>query len=302
MRQGRLLLVHTARGIVGTDTAALVGATLLGLLHVTLAEQAGLASGRRRPVYVVIDEFQTIPGADYAAMLSELRKFGGSFALATQALAHLDALDRTLRPTVLANVDHLFAFATSAEDARLLERELDSVVEVADLTNLDDFTCYAKLTLGGQRLPVFSLALDPPPEGDPVLAETVRVRSRQRYAQPVETVDAALVLAAARHAPTADRRSAVHSQEGTPSDPAESELPDVNQMASQVASPRRRGRGRSRGRGTMRRSLVSGEAAGPSQLSMLLESQLGESSRLPSAEQSAPTSASGLEKAPHAGG
>src|SRR5260370_21239499 len=94
-------------------------------------------------------------------MLAELRKYGGSFALATQSLAYLDRLDRTLRATVLANIGHLFAFHMAGEDARLLH-ELDGIAE-DDITNLDDFPRYVKLSLGGHRPPVFSLDLDPPP-------------------------------------------------------------------------------------------------------------------------------------------
>ena len=78
-------------------------------------------------------------------MLAELRKYGGSFGLATQSLAYLDQLDRTLRATVLANIDHLFAFHMAGEDARLLH-ELDGIAE-DDITNLDDFQCYVKLSL-----------------------------------------------------------------------------------------------------------------------------------------------------------
>lgn len=68
------------------------------------------------------------------------------------AIEYLDALDPTLRPTVLANVDALYVFATSAEDARALVHELDDAVEIADIINQDDFTCYAKLALDGRRL------------------------------------------------------------------------------------------------------------------------------------------------------
>ncbi|MGH2485600.1 MAG: type IV secretion system DNA-binding domain-containing protein [Ktedonobacterales bacterium] len=201
VREGQALLVNTARGVVGVETATLVGATLLGTLAVTLEEQARLHPNDRRRVLLVVDEFQTLLGVDYGAMLSELRKFGGTFALATQALAHLDALDPTLRPTVLANVDALYAFATSAEDAHVLAHELDDAVEVTDLINQDDYTCYAKLTLDGRRLPVFSLVLDPPPRGEMEMAERLHALARMRYARPVEEVDDLLAEAAARYTP-----------------------------------------------------------------------------------------------------
>jgi len=206
VREGKVLLVNTAKGVVGADTATLVGATLLGALQVSLEEQAQLAPEARRRFLVVVDEFQSILGVDYAAMLSELRKFGGTFALATQALAHLDALDPTLRPTVLANVDALYAFAVSADDARTLTRELDEAVDVTDLINQDDYTCYAKLTLQGKRLPVFSLTLDLPGSGDDDQARQIRQRARLRYARPLAAVDAALATAAARYLPPHELR------------------------------------------------------------------------------------------------
>ena len=207
--RGQVVLVKTARGVVGHDTAALIGATLLGLLQVTLGEQANLSAGARSRVRVLVDEFQTLEGVDFGAMLAELRKFGASFALATQALAHLDALDRTLRPTVMANVDQLFCYAMSAEDARILERELDGVVDPTDLINLDDFSCYARLTVEGRRVPVFSLALDPPTRTDAVQRagiEELRRRSQRRIGREVRAVDTLIAHAAVRRKAVAEQQ------------------------------------------------------------------------------------------------
>jgi hypothetical protein len=187
VRQGKLLLVSTASGVVGADLSELIGIVLLGLFEAALAEQAFLPFEQRRRYLVLIDEFQVYRNANYQGMLAELRKYGGSFALATQSLAYLDRLDRTLRATVLANIDHLFAFHMAGEDARLLH-ELDGIGE-DDITSLDDFQCYVKLSLGGQRLPVFSLALDAPPLPDEQLAQFVRLRSRGRDARPAGAVD-----------------------------------------------------------------------------------------------------------------
>ena len=81
-------------------------------------------------------------------MLAELCKYGGSFDLATQWLVYLDRLDRTMCATVLANIDHPFAIHVAGEDACLLQ-ELDSISE-DDITSLDDFQCYVKLSRGGE--------------------------------------------------------------------------------------------------------------------------------------------------------
>jgi hypothetical protein len=187
VRSGRHLLVSTASGVVGADLSELIGIVLLGLFEAALSEQAVLSPEKRRRYLVLIDEFQVYRGANYQGMLAELRKYGGSFALATQSLAYLDRLDRTLRATVLANIDHLFAFHMAGEDARLLH-ELDGITE-EEITNLDDFQCYAKLSLNGHRLPVFSLNLDAPPQHDEGVAQLVCLRSQARYARPLGVVD-----------------------------------------------------------------------------------------------------------------
>src|SRR5256714_9791893 len=182
VRQGRLLLVSTASGAAGADLSELIGIVLLGLFEAALAVQASGPFEQRRRYLVLIDEFQVYRNANYQGMLAELRKYGGRFRLATQSLAYLDRLDRTLRATVLSNIDHFFAFHMAGEDARLLH-ELDGILE-EDVTSLDDFQCYVKLSLGGQRLPVFSLQLDAPLQPDEHLAHFVRLRSRQRDARP----------------------------------------------------------------------------------------------------------------------
>ena len=217
VRAGQYLLVSTASGVVGADLSELVGIVLLGLFEAALAEQAALPPEQRRRRYLVlIDEFQVYRGANYQGMLAELRKYGGSFALATQSLAYLDRLDRTLRATVLANIDHLFAFHMAGEDARLLH-ELDGIAE-EEVTNLDDFQCYVKLSLHGHRLPVFSLDLDAPPRHDEDVAQFVRLRSRERDSRPAGVADDLIrqTLARQRSAvPTKQRALPTRGEEDT---------------------------------------------------------------------------------------
>jgi hypothetical protein len=239
IRSGKILLVSTASGIVGADVSALLGATLLGLFQVTLAEQAEVSRAERRHFLALIDEFQVYQGADFGTMLAGLRKYGGSFGLATQSLSYLDQLDRTLRSTVLSNVDHLFAFAMSGEDARLVH-ELDGIAE-DDITNLDDFTCYAKLSVSGRRLPVFSLRLDPPTVGDQELAQRIRTRNQQYYARPVDAVEAMMMASFERTAPPRLlTRFSTNGQRATEEDEAGKNV---------TLAPARSGRQKHRGRG-----------------------------------------------------
>jgi hypothetical protein len=160
---------------------------------------------------------------------------------------------------VLSNVDHLFAFAMSGEDARMLH-ELDGIEE-DDITNLDDFTCYAKMSLQGRRLPVFSLILDPPATSDPELAQRIRMRSQQLYARPGEVVDAMITQSLHRSAPPRSfyplsTRAVVRGNK--PTEDAEeighngvSLLHDEKPLSTSMSKPGR-GKHRGSGKGTSR--------------------------------------------------
>jgi hypothetical protein len=202
VRDGAVVVVNTARGTVGEDTAALLGATLLNLVGLAIGEQAALDPARRRPVTLVVDEFHTMPGADYEGILAELAKYGANLVLATQSLAKLTALDReqhrALRSTVFANLDGLFAFHTSAEDAEYLVRELGEGVDEHDLVALGEHQCYVRVSAAGERLPVFSVRLDPPTPDDPALADRLAAASAARFGRDAGAVDRDVAAAAAR--------------------------------------------------------------------------------------------------------
>ena len=179
IQEGGVLLVSTAQGSVGRDVAALVGASLLNLVDSVIREQESLPQHRRRGALVVVDEMQSMPGVDYESMLSELGKYGASFILATQSLAKLDDLSRTMQDTILANVGCLAVFQVSGSDARRLVWELgkDRVTE-DDITSLPVHHCYVRATVGADRLPAYSMMVRKPEPGDPYVADMIRAGAR----------------------------------------------------------------------------------------------------------------------------
>ncbi len=219
---GHILIVNTASGIVGEDTSTLCGSLLLGLLHTCIAEQAERQAAVRMPVYVFVDEIQKFTGVNLNAMMAEMRKYGGSFALATQSFAYLDVLDPTLRSTILANTDQLFAYDMAAEDAESMAKEIGDGIEADDILSLDNYACYAKLTIAGARVPAFSLKLLPPPTGDAELAKTIQEKSARTYGRPSEDIDKQL-LRQDRNAPT---RTPGQATAATPSTPDSPDQPD----------------------------------------------------------------------------
>ena len=175
VHDGGILLVSTSQGTVGRDVAALVGASLLNVVDAVIREQGTLPLDRRRGALVVVDEMQSMPGVDYESMLSELGKFGASFILATQSLAKLDDLSRTMRDTLLANVGCLAVFQVSGSDARHLVWELGKErVTEDDITSLPVHHCYVRATVGTERMPAFSMMVRKPEPGDPTVADRIR--------------------------------------------------------------------------------------------------------------------------------
>ena len=173
--EGGVLLVSTAQGTAGRDVAALVGASLLNLVDAVIREQGSLPIEQRRGALVVVDEMQSMPGVDYESMLSELGKFGASFILATQSLAKLDDLSRTMRDTILANVGCLAVFQVAGSDARQLVWELGKErVSEDDIVSLPVHQCYVRATVGIERMDAFSMKVAKPEAGDPERAERIR--------------------------------------------------------------------------------------------------------------------------------
>ena len=178
IREGGILLVSTAQGSVGKDVSALVGASLLNLVDAVIREQGSLPPEQRRGALVVVDEMQSMSGVDYESMLSELGKFGASFVLATQSLAKLDDLSRTMRDTILANVGCLAIFQVAGNDARQMVWELgkDRVSE-EDIVSLPVHQCYVRATVGTERMPAFSMMVSRPEHGDPAVAQCIRAEA-----------------------------------------------------------------------------------------------------------------------------
>ncbi len=175
IHDGGILLVSTSQGTVGRDVAALVGASLLNLVDAVIREQGSVSLSQRRGALVVVDEMQSMPGVDYESMLSELGKFGASFVLATQSLAKLDDLSRTMRDTLLANVGCLCVFQVAGADARTLVWELGKErVTEDDITSLPVHNCYVRATVGIDRMPAFSMMVRKPEPGDAETADRIR--------------------------------------------------------------------------------------------------------------------------------
>jgi hypothetical protein len=205
-----------------------------------------LAPEQRRAVTMAVDEFHTIPGADYEQVFGELSKYGANMMLATQTLARLDRLteadrSRDLRAAVFSNLDGLFAFHTSAEDAEYLVEELGGGLDRQDLLELGHYQCYARITdvRTGERLPSFSVRLDPPPNGDARIAIELAAESAQHYGRSAVDVDLDLQAAWERsHGGPAQQQAASNpGSDGTSAERPGAAAPDRVVTGAELPSP-----------------------------------------------------------------
>jgi hypothetical protein len=204
IQEGGILLVDLAAGVIGQETAALIGSTLLNwLASILFAQQEVLSvdTKRRRSIYVIVDEFQSIPGAAYTFMLSELAKFGARLFLGTQSLAYLEQMNQKTRAAWLANTNTLFVFRCGAEDADDLAPELSVgdedrlTVTPADIVGLPDFACFVRAH-GPSREPyVFRVETRKVDAGSDATLARIRDHSRAVYGRDMREVDAWLNMA-----------------------------------------------------------------------------------------------------------
>jgi hypothetical protein len=179
-RKRPILLADLAKGVLGPESARLLGTLLLNQLSQMALGRGAIPPERRHPVSIVVDELQdyaSLPG-DLGDMLAQARGLGVMFALANQ---HLEQLTPALRAGVLAN---------ARSDARVLARGHRELTP-EDFTNLPAREAYLRLSAGAAVTPYMSGVTRPaPPEtSDPA---AIRSLSRERYGIPRAETDRAL--------------------------------------------------------------------------------------------------------------
>jgi type IV secretory pathway TraG/TraD family ATPase VirD4 len=184
----KILLVSLNKGLLGPETAALLGSLVVSQLWQAVLGRAAIAPERRHPVFVHVDEFQDhlhLP-LDFADALAQARGLGVGFTLAHQ---HLHQLGPELRASVLANAQSRVAFRLPSEDARIMAA--GSALDPEDFQSLAAFETYAQLVAGSTVQPWCSLRSLPPspPTTDPAL---VRDASTATYGTDRAGVEAEL--------------------------------------------------------------------------------------------------------------
>ncbi|HEX7244410.1 MAG TPA: hypothetical protein VF245_02455 [Solirubrobacterales bacterium] len=194
----KILLVNLPKGLIGAETAQLLGSLVLTSVWQAVAQRAELAPSQRHPFALYVDEVQDFASAPipWDEMFAQGRKYGLSLTVAHQ---NLDQLPRDLREVVLSNARSKAVFALSASDAKAMEKLFAPALSADDLQALDPFSVAAIVALddGGTARPV--TLKTPPPVAPLGSRPAVRASSRRLYGAKCSEVEAALRSQVERH-------------------------------------------------------------------------------------------------------
>ena len=186
----RIVLVSLNKGVLGAESARLLGSLLVGQLWPLILARAAVEPSRRHVVSVFIDEVQdylSLPGS-LADALAQARSLGAAFHLAHQYRGQLPA---ALKAGIDANARNKIIFSLSAADAAELARQAIDL-EAADFQLLPRFGVYARTLHHGRENPwCQATTLPPTPPTQDALA--LRAASQARYGQDAAQTEAALL-------------------------------------------------------------------------------------------------------------
>ncbi|MFL6072442.1 MAG: type IV secretory system conjugative DNA transfer family protein [Mycobacteriales bacterium] len=177
---GGVLLVRLPKGVLGEETARLLGSLIVARTWQAATRRTRQPEAARRDAALYVDEFQNFLTLPYpmADMLAEARALRLSLVLAHQDLAQLP---RDLAEGVSANARNKIYFAASPEDARVLARHTQPHLTETDLARLAAYQAAARLVIGSGVTSAFTFRTRPLPDPIPGRARLLRHAARSRY-------------------------------------------------------------------------------------------------------------------------
>jgi CxxC-x17-CxxC domain-containing protein len=188
MDNGKILIMNLAKGRMGEDNTALLGALMITKIQLAGMTRADIPEENRKDFYLYVDEFQNFATESFATILSEARKYRLNLTLAHQ---YIEQLDEQVQSAVFGNVGTLVMFQMGARDAEVLEKEVRPTIDSYDLVNLPKYHVYLRLMIDGIATEPFSAVTLPPISLEQTKKNAGKVRSisRERYGTPRKLVE-----------------------------------------------------------------------------------------------------------------
>jgi TraM recognition site of TraD and TraG len=214
MDNNKIILVSLSKGMIGENSAYLVGMVILGgLLMAGMGRSDGLKYNmdgttsevipdQRPPFFVYVDEMQNFLFDAIPKALEEIRKYKVGFYLAHQFIKQVVVQgDERIKDSIMSNCATKFIYRCSSDDASYLEKEF-SPLSIQDIANPEARTYNAIMLVDGQRttpfniqakFPIYTDILDKNHPERIIAAEEKRKKivnmSKQKYGKPREEVE-----------------------------------------------------------------------------------------------------------------
>ena len=184
--QRKIVLVPLNKGIVGGESARLLGSLIVGLTWTLALSRANLPSERRHLVSVYIDELQdylSLP-TDLSDALAQARGLGVGMTLAHQ---YRDQLPPEVRAGVDANCRNKIVFGLNSKDAKDMAA-MAPELSTEDFMTLPRYQIYTSFQSGGKSTGWVMGRTLPPTPALRAPAE-LYARSMRAYGTPAEETE-----------------------------------------------------------------------------------------------------------------
>lgn len=252
-RDGKIVLISTAKDLLKRDGSALLGRFFINMLAQAALERSVLPSDQRTPTFVYVDEAHEYFDDGVETILQQARKYRIGLTLAHQTL---DQASPRLRSALFSNTSFKCVGGVSAKDARALAEELHTTADFIErMRRRGDRTEFAawvkRSTHGAVRLSTPLGHLERQPTLSEEAYDALIERNRQRYCGSMEDMQAS--SATLRPAPPqepANRAGTEEPQSGTaaPEAPTEGLESDSARLLAQVTMSAGDGAGVATGR------------------------------------------------------
>lgn len=154
----KILICNFSKGLLGEDTSALFGTTVLAKLQVAALRRARLKQTARQAYYVYVDEFQNFATMSFVQMLSEARKYKLFLTMAEQSTSQQD--QQRLVDIILANVGTVVCFRSgSPADEQFLLPLFSPYIEQGDIANLPAYSFYTRIAAVHSQEPLSGMTV-----------------------------------------------------------------------------------------------------------------------------------------------
>lgn len=192
MDEKKIILCNLSKGILGEEDAKFLGLILVPKILTAAMSRQNVPMEKRNDFFLYVDEFQNFATEDFAAILSEARKYRLNLIVANQFIGQID---EEIKNAVFGNVGTMISFRVGVTDANFMQHEFAPTFTETDLANVEKYHAYVKTIVDNEPVSAFSMSLYKDMKMQEAkmnekMAEMIKQLSRLKYGKDREVIEA----------------------------------------------------------------------------------------------------------------